>query len=87
MHHCGHICARQFALYEGSSSMHGLAGYQDCSIVSTGFEVATDTYALALAKDSPYRLLFNQQMTRMKESGQLGKILTKYAKVKMNTLG
>ena len=67
--------------------MHGLAGYQDCSIVSTGFEVATDTYALALAKDSPYRLLFNHQMTRMKESGQLGKILTKYAKVKMNTLG
>ena len=71
----------QFAMFAPQLRVQGLAEFQGCSLISTGFSVITTPYAFALAKGSPYRKVFNHHLIQMMEDGLMQKIINTYNKV------
>ena len=65
--------------------MQGLADFQTCSLVSTGFAATNVAYGFALAQGSPYRKLFNYHLNAMMEDGEMQRIKGRYVKVHFQT--
>ena len=68
----------KFALFERRTIVRSQPEYKDCSITDTGYVLMSFDNAFPVAKNSPFKELFNHALTKIQESGELHKIKENY---------
>ena len=72
------IMSGKYAYFTILAGSKNLPEYKECKIEDVGFSVGKSDSALGFPKTSPYRDLFNYEMRKMMERGELGRIEQKY---------
>ena len=67
-----------FAFFTVDTGTKNLVEYKECKIEDVGFSVSKSDSAFAFPKTSPFRDVFNYEMRKMTERGELRRIQNKY---------
>ena len=73
------VLAGDYAMYLYYTVAINLPEYKKCLIDDTKFELNTIDIAFTFAKESPYKHMFDEAMSKMKENGEMQRIFMKHS--------